>query len=67
MALTNADLDTIEAAIATSELRVRFSDGREVTYRSIDDLFKARDFIKGVLTGASSPRVSCNLATFVKD
>lgn len=44
MAWTNDDLQEIERAIATGELTVRFND-RLVTYRSIDDLMKARAVI----------------------
>lgn len=50
MAFTQDDLDRINAAIATGELRVRYAD-REVEYRSIDELKKARDIILGALNG----------------
>lgn len=35
---TQADIDAIEKALASGERRVRFSDGREVEYRSVADL-----------------------------
>ncbi len=35
MAMTQADLSSIEEAIATGALKVRFADNREVTYRSL--------------------------------
>lgn len=48
MAWTQAHLDAVEAAIASGELTVHFGD-RTVTYRSMDDLFRARALIKDVL------------------
>lgn len=41
MAWTAADLAALESAIARGEQTVQFSD-RQVTYRSIDALLKAR-------------------------
>lgn len=49
MAWTQADLTTIEAAIAKGEQTVQFAD-RTVTYRSIDALLKARAIIVAELT-----------------
>lgn len=54
MAFTSADVDALDRAIATGELRVRFSDGREVTYRETSALISARSFIAQQLTGAAS-------------
>ena len=67
MALTSADLTAIETAIASGELSVSFSD-RSVTYRSMDDLLKAREFIKNALTqsGGTAPTRS-TYASFTKD
>lgn len=46
MALTTqqlqANLDAINQAIGSPTLKVRFPDGREVTYRSMDELSKAK-------------------------
>ncbi len=46
MALTlaqlQANLDAVNQAIGDPTLRVRFPDGREVTYRTIDELRKAK-------------------------
>jgi len=46
MALTlqqlQANLDAVNAAIGDPTLKVRFPDGREVTYRSMDELRKAK-------------------------
>lgn len=52
MAWTTADLEAIEAAIASGEEEVRFSD-RSVRYRSIADLLKARDVMKAAIDSAS--------------
>ena len=41
MALTEADEAVILQAIARGEQKVRFADGREVTYRSIAELQQA--------------------------
>lgn len=53
MAWTQTDLDTIEAAVVNPEARVRFSDGREVQYRSVTEILAARDVIKSALSGVS--------------
>lgn len=50
---TVTQLEAIESAIASGELTVRY-DGKEVTYRSMDDLIKARDVIKGELVAAGT-------------
>ncbi len=42
MALTATDIAAIDRAIASGELHVSFADGRSVTYRSIDELKKAK-------------------------
>jgi hypothetical protein len=56
MAFTSSDLATIDAAIATGALRVKFADGREVTYQTGADLLRARALIQSeVLAAAPSP------------
>lgn len=58
MALSQADLDRLDAAIATSELEVEV-DGRRVRYRSTADLMASRAHIASVLaqgTGAPGTR-----------
>lgn len=49
MAYTQTDLDAVDAAIiqlaSSSEASVRFSDGREVTFRSALEATKVRDWI----------------------
>lgn len=55
MAFTQSDLDAIDAAIASGELTVSHN-GRTVTYRSMDDLIKARDRIGNAIAGQSGSR-----------
>lgn len=57
MAFTSTDLDNIKAAIASSELTVRFADGREVTYRSMSDLERAKATIERELYASSTSAV----------
>lgn len=52
MALTQTDLDNLDAAIATGELRVEFN-GRVVIYRSVEQLLRARQHVYAVLTGTT--------------
>lgn len=54
MAFTQTDLDNINAAIAVGELTVRSANGTQVTYRSMDDLLKARATIQSDLAAASA-------------
>ncbi len=42
MAFTATDLTTIETALATGALRVRYADGREVTYQTADEMLRVR-------------------------
>ena len=44
MALSQTDLDNLDAAIASGELTVEFN-GRKITYRSISELLKARNHV----------------------
>ena len=45
MAWTQADLESIEAAVVAGQRRVRLN-GREVEYHSVGDMLKARDAIR---------------------
>lgn len=51
MALTQTDLDALDAAIASAELEVQL-EGRRVKYRSTDELLKARAHVAEVLAAA---------------
>ncbi len=56
MALTQADLDALDAAIAKGEQSVSFGD-RTVTYRSVSEMLRARAAIAQQLArSATSPR-----------
>ena len=52
MALTQTDLDNLDAAIAASELEVEIG-GRRVRYRSISDLLTARRHVAEVVASAT--------------
>jgi len=45
MAFQQSDLDEIEKAIGSGALMVKFAD-REVTYRNMDEMMRARDLIR---------------------
>jgi hypothetical protein len=57
MALTiqqlQSNLDAINQALGSPTLKVRFQDGREVTYRSVDELRKAKAEIEEDIRKAS--------------
>lgn len=55
MAYTQTQLEAIEAAIASGELTVSY-DGKHVSYRSIDELLRARDTIQAQLQPTSRVR-----------
>ncbi|WP_408058701.1 phage head-tail joining protein [Undibacterium rivi] len=57
MPLTLADLNNIDAAIATAELEVEI-DGKRVKYRSTSELLAARRHVESVLSAQSTPRTS---------
>lgn len=59
MAYTQDDVDALKAAYKTGALRVRYSDGREVLYRTREEI-KAilRDMDEEVNPPASTSRVS---------
>ena len=66
MAWTQTDLATVERAIVQSEMSVSFTDGSQVTYRSVSELLKARDAIKDSLRAAASERTRCTYGEFAK-
>ena len=63
MSFTQTDLDSIDAAIAAGEMTVE-TQGRRVTYRSIDDLLKARATIQADLAAGTSASNSPRRGTF---
>ena len=52
MAVTQSDIDALNTAIASGE-RVVVLNGQSVTYRSIDDLIKARNDLRTELSDAA--------------
>jgi len=64
MAFAHSDLDAIDNAIKSGELTVRFED-TQVTYRSMDELIKARNLIKAEL--GVKHRVTSSVASFERD
>ncbi len=65
MSYTAEDLATLERAVASGVMRVRYSDGKEVTYRSTDELLRAIGVVKGQLAQASgAPRTMSAFASF---
>lgn len=50
---TQNDIDELDRAIGSGALRVRFADGREVTYRSMDEMERARTKLVGLVSGGA--------------
>lgn len=66
MAYTQAQLDALDAAIASGTLRVRYED-RDITYRDLDELRQARQIVQADLAGQSgTPRQTRSFASFSK-
>ncbi len=57
MALTQTDLDALDLAIAGAEMTVSV-DGKSVTYRSINELKRAREHVAGVISASGGKRRS---------
>jgi len=55
MAFSQADVTRLEAALAIGTLSVSVA-GRQVTYRSTEDIAKALRFVKSQLAGTVGPR-----------
>lgn len=66
MAWTQTDVDALKAAIATGALKVRYADGREVTYRSLAEMERVLAALVAEATGTPPPpRVT--YASFARD
>lgn len=57
MAFTTTDLAAVDAAIASGELTIRATDGRTVTYRSMDELLKARAVMQADMAASGGTQV----------
>jgi hypothetical protein len=56
MALSQTDVDTLKAAIATGAMRVRYADGREIQYRTQSELERALAMVEAeVAAPATKP------------
>lgn len=56
MAYTQDQLDRLDAAIASGALSVRNANGELVTYRSMDDMLRARSLLSAQVHGARAHR-----------
>lgn len=66
MAYSQSDLDALDRAIGTGALKVKFADGREVTYRSLADMRSIRREMSDAIAGAlATPRVT--FSSYVRD
>ena len=66
MAWTQADIDTMKAAIASGILTVRHMDGRLVTYQDTADMLRALAAMEQSLTESSTSGRS-TFASFRRD
>ena len=64
MAFTQGQLDNLETAIATGALSCEF-DGKRTQFRSLDEMMRVRETIRGALGLSTTNRFS--LAGFTKD
>lgn len=65
MAFTQSQLDALETSIATGSLECRF-DGKEVRYRSLDEMMRIRETIRAAL-GFSGSGKRFGLSAFTRD
>lgn len=63
MSLTQADVDRLDAAIATSVLEVEI-DGQRVRYRTITDLKAARSHTAEVVAAAAAAQLGNSRASY---
>ena len=54
MAFSSSDADALRAALATGAVKVRYADGREVTYRSLDEMERILGTIERAIAGTGS-------------
>jgi hypothetical protein len=67
MAYTSTQLTDLRAAIAEGVLSVRFSDGRQLTYRSLDEMRRIELTMAAELESASTARVRRTYFTFQRE
>lgn len=64
---TAADVIVLQQAIVKGERRVRFSDGREVEYRSIDELMTALSLVDQAVANVTTPVQRVTYGAYSKD
>lgn len=65
MAFTTADADALRAAMATGAMKVRYADGREVTYRTLAEMERILRTIDAVVASpAAEPRSRSSVVGF---
>uniref|UniRef100_A0AB39C9U6 Uncharacterized protein n=1 Tax=Aliivibrio phage vB_Alvi_H905 TaxID=3234039 RepID=A0AB39C9U6_9VIRU len=57
MAFSKDDIDALDEAIASGELSVKI-DGREITYRSMTELFRAKRHIYRMIAKQNGIKIS---------
>jgi hypothetical protein len=66
MAWTQTDIDALETAIKAGVRTVSYSDGRSVTYYSLDEMLRLRDAMKQVTNSTAGHTTRCTYAQFGK-
>ena len=56
MAFQQTDIDALKAAIATGATRVRYPDGREIQYRSLDEMQRILRMAEADIAATSGAR-----------
>ncbi|MET0375189.1 MAG: hypothetical protein ABW128_13155 [Rhizorhabdus sp.] len=54
MAYGQADIDALETAMGSGALKVRYADGSEVTYRSLDEMERLLSRMRGQVAPAAT-------------
>ncbi len=64
---TIADVAALDKSIATGATKVRFADNREVTYRSISDMWAIRREMVAAIAGGIDPAPSQTVVEHTRD
>lgn len=67
MAFTQAQLDQLDAMIASNTLEVTTSDGKRVKFDSLDSLLRRRRLVAAALGGSSAGRRQVSYVTIRSD
>lgn len=67
MALTQTDVERLEAMVASGTLEVEY-DGKRIKHNSVNDLLRALSYAKAqVAAAAGAPRTMMAATTFTRD